>query len=285
VPGKDNAPPSDKSGTWQSAHARLAGRATICHHPRAALNAAQEGYAMTAFRTGTPLPADVLARRETLPPKPVPVALTGVDCELLPLDLARDAAILHARSNGEPITLAGRTVAAYDAEALIWRFLFAGPFADLAGLTNYLQGQIDAPNGLCLCVRERAGGTPVGVVNYMNNTPEHLKIELGGIWYSPIAQRTNANLEATMLLLRHAFGLGYRRVEWKCDALNLRSRHAALRMGFSFEGIQDAHFIIKGRNRDTAWFRILDHEWPTLEARLTALLARTPPTGAPTPPA
>lgn len=237
---------------------------------------------MTAFRTGTPLPVDVLARREALPLKPAPVSLSGEEVDLVPLDLARDAAILYARSNGEPITLGASAVAAYDTEALIWRFLFAGPFADLAGLTNYLQGQIDAPNGLCLCVRERATGTPVGIVNYMNNVPEHLKIELGGIWYSPIAQRTNANLEATMLLLRHAFALGYRRVEWKCDALNLRSRNAALRMGFRFEGIQDAHFIIKGRNRDTAWFRILDHEWPLVEAQLKALLTRTPRAAEPT---
>ncbi len=238
---------------------------------------------MTTFGTGTPLAAEVLARRETLPLKPMPVTLTGTEFALVPLDLARDAAILHARSNGEPIALGERVVAAYDAEALIWRFLLDGPFADLAGLAEYLQKQIVAPNGLCLCVRERATGTPVGVVNYINNVPEHLKIELGSIWYSPIAQRTNANLEATTLLLRHVFALGYRRVEWKCDALNLRSRKAALRMGFRFEGIQDAHFIIKGRNRDTAWFRILNHEWPTVEARLTALLARTSPTDAPTP--
>ena len=119
----------------------------------------------------------------------------------------------------------------------------------------------------------RATGGQVGVVNFMNNLPEHLKVELGGIWYSPLAQRTGANAEATYLMLRHAFALGYRRVEWKCDALNARSRHAALRMGFTFEGIQDAHFIIKDRNRDTAWFRILDSEWPAVRAHLERLLS------------
>jgi RimJ/RimL family protein N-acetyltransferase len=110
----------------------------------------------------------------------------------------------------------------------------------------------------------------LGVVNYQANVPEHLKIELGGIWYSPVAQRTGANTEATYLMLDHAFGLGYRRVEWKCDALNERSRHAAERLGFTFEGVQDAHYIVKGRNRDTAWFRMLDSEWPGVRERLRA---------------
>jgi RimJ/RimL family protein N-acetyltransferase len=112
----------------------------------------------------------------------------------------------------------------------------------------------------------------VGVTNYMNNFPQHLKVELGSIWYSPIVQRTHANTEATYLMLKHAFELGYRRLEWKCDALNERSRRAALRMGFQFEGIQDSHFIIKDRNRDTAWFRILDREWGDVKSHLEKLL-------------
>ncbi len=238
---------------------------------------------MTIPQAGTPLSADVLARRELLPLKPAAVTLVGTEFTLAPLDLARDIPTLYARSNGAPIRLNGRATAAYDAESAIWRFLLNGPFDDEAGLTEALRGQVEAANGRCFCVREQAGHTPIGVVNYINNVPEHLKIELGSIWYSPIAQRTNANLEATTLLLRHAFALGYRRVEWKCDALNLRSRKAALRMGFRFEGIQDAHFIIKGRNRDTAWFHILDHEWPAVEAQLTALLTRHPATATPTP--
>ncbi len=106
----------------------------------------------------------------------------------------------------------------------------------------------------------------------MSNDPAHLKIELGGIWYSPIAQGTGANTEATWLLLGHAFGLGYRRLEWKCDSLNTRSRRAALRMGFRFEGIQEQHRITKGRNRDTAWFRIVAEEWPAVDRRLRNLL-------------
>ena len=114
----------------------------------------------------------------------------------------------------------------------------------------------------------------MGVVNLMSNDPLNLKIELGGIWYSPIVQRTGVNTEATWLMLDHAFRLGYRRVEWKCDSLNARSRHAALQMGFRFEGIQEQHRITKGRNRDTAWFRIVAEEWPAVDARLRARIAR-----------
>ncbi|HLV37504.1 MAG TPA: GNAT family protein, partial [Spirillospora sp.] len=104
--------------------------------------------------------------------------------------------------------------------------------------------------------------------------PQHLKVELGNIWYSPIAQRTGANTEAIYLMLEHAFGLGYRRIEWKCDALNERSRRAALHLGFQFEGIQEYHYIVKGRSRDTAWFRMLDREWPDVRQRLEALLGQ-----------
>jgi RimJ/RimL family protein N-acetyltransferase len=122
-------------------------------------------------------------------------------------------------------------------------------------------------------VRDAATSTLVGVINYMANMPAHLKIELGGIWYSPLVQRTAANTEATYLLLRHAFDLGYRRLEWKADARNERSRRAALRLGFTFEGIQQFHYIVKDRSRDTAWYRILDHEWPAIRARLEGMLA------------
>jgi RimJ/RimL family protein N-acetyltransferase len=115
-------------------------------------------------------------------------------------------------------------------------------------------------------------GHQVGLLTYAANSPEHLKVEIAHVWYSPLVQRTKTNLESTYLLLRHAFELGYRRLEWKCDSLNERSRRSALRMGFRFEGIQDAHYVIKGRNRDTAWFRILDSEWPDVQKQLEAML-------------
>lgn len=219
-----------------------------------------------------PLPPEVLAKRDSLPLKPTPATLTGRYVRLEPLVVERDASALFEISNGSAIAWGERSVAAYDAEALIWRYMLDGPFNSLADMKASLQASVDASNGLCLCVFDLASGRPVGVTNFMNNVPTHLKIELGGIWYSPIVQRTQANTEATYLMLQHAFDLGYRRLEWKCHSHNERSRRAALRMGFKFEGIQDSHVIIKDRNRDTAWFRILDAEWALVKEKLERLL-------------
>lgn len=221
-----------------------------------------------------PLADDILARRTTLPLKPAPVALRGQFVQLAPLDLEQDVTTLFALSNGQPATLGQRTIGEYDAEALVWRYMPEGPFATPAELRACLQKQVDAPNGLCMCVYDLSTNQPIGAANFMSNSPEHLKIELGWIWYSPLAQRTPANTEATYLMAKHAFDLGYRRLEWKCNARNERSRRAALRMGFTFEGIQENHLIVKGCNRDTAWFRILDHEWPAVRAHLEMRLAQ-----------
>jgi RimJ/RimL family protein N-acetyltransferase len=218
------------------------------------------------------LHADVLARVRSLPLKPAPATLRGRFVWLEPLDVARDAEALFAVSNGQPIDLAGRIHAAYDAEALVWRYLFQGPFGELDPFRAYLVDQVSGADRLCLCVFEQESGQPAGVVNLMSNVPAFLRIELGGIWYSPVIQRTQANLESTYLMLVHAFDLGYRRVEWKCDSRNERSRRSAARMGFTFEGIQEQHMIIKGRNRDTAWYRILDHEWPAVRRKLEGML-------------
>ena len=223
---------------------------------------------MTTFPLDASLPKEVLALRESLPLKPAPVSHEGRYVRLRPLDLPRDLRTLHAVSNGTAISLNTRGVKAYDADTLIWRYLFDGPFAGADQLGDFLQGLIDTPNMLPFCVFDAETDSQVGVAAYTNNTPEHLKIELGHIWYSPLVQRTHANVETAYLLLMHAFELGYRRVEWKCDALNERSRRSALRIGFQFEGIQEAHFIIKGRNRDTAWFRMLDREWPSVRRKL-----------------
>jgi RimJ/RimL family protein N-acetyltransferase len=142
----------------------------------------------------------------------------------------------------------------------------AGPFATAGALRAWLTHQHEAPDGRPFVVRDKLTGTPIGVANLMANHPEHLKIELGSIWYGPIAQRTGASREVTHMLLEHVFALGYRRAEWKCDARNEASRRAALAYGFAFEGIQDAHYIVKGRNRDTAWYRMLDTDWATRRA-------------------
>jgi len=202
------------------------------------------------------LPADVLVRCDALPKKPAATTLTGARVLLEPLDLADDLAGLFAISNGEPFALGDRSALDYDSEARIWRYMAAGPFATSGALGAWLAMQEAAEDGRPFVVRDLATGTPLGVANLIANQPSHLKIELGSI-----AQGSGASREATHLLLEHVFRLGYRRAEWKCDARNEASRRAALSYGFTFEGIQEAHYIIKGRNRDTAWYRMLDHEW------------------------
>lgn len=207
------------------------------------------------------LPDDVLARRERLPVKPTEMMLTGTRVLLRPLELDRDVEALFAVSNGSPVVVGERHTAAYDADALIWRWMKAGPHADVAALRSYLGAQVAAVDMLPMVVLDRASSHPVGVAAFMSNAPGDLRIELGSIWYGPIAQGTGASREATRLMLEHVFGLGYRRVEWKCDTLNERSRRAAISYGFTFEGVQRSHYIVKGKNRDTAWYRMLDHEW------------------------
>lgn len=219
-----------------------------------------------------PLPETVLAQIARLPKKPNPVELAGRFVALRPLEVERDAEILYLHTNGQPATLGGRHIGAYDADALVWRFMSAGPFADEGEMRRYLEALQSLPDGLAFTVFDAETSSPVGIACYLANIPQHGKIELGSISYSPLVQGTLANTEASYLMLRHAFDLGYQRLEWKCDALNERSRRAALRIGFRFEGIQDAHYIIKGRRRDTAWFRLLAGEWPEARAALEARL-------------
>ena len=120
---------------------------------------------------------------------------------------------------------------------------------------------------------DRATGQPVGVASYLRIDPAAGSIEVGHINFSPLAQRTSVATDAMFLMMRHAFGLGYRRYEWKCDALNAPSRAAAERLGFTYEGLFRQATIYKGRSRDTAWYSILDREYPTLEGAYLAWLA------------
>jgi len=205
------------------------------------------------------LPAHVLALRDQLPTKTAAVTLTGTVVELRPF-VDADAEPLFAVSNGQPFTLAARSVDAYDSDELIWKWMAGSGFRDAAALCAYLAAFAANADVRTLTVCDRQTGVPIGVAIGDGNRPTDLKIELGAIWYGPIAQGTGASREATLLMLGHAFGLGYRRVEWKCDARNERSRRSALSYGFTFEGIQEQHMIVKGDSRDTAWF--LSTEWP-----------------------
>lgn len=219
-----------------------------------------------------PLSESTLHLIKTLPLKPDPVTLQGAHVYLKPLDVVRDSQALYQLSNGTPITIGNHLYPTYDSNERIWAYMNSGPFATLNDFTTYLQQSIDTPDSLPFCVFDAKTDYPIGSTSLMANMPQHLKIEIGGIWYSPVAQGTLANTESTYLMLEHVFSLGYRRVEWKCNALNIRSRRAAERIGFTFEGTQEAHYIIKGRNRDTAWFRILDHEWEIIKAKLSTSL-------------
>jgi RimJ/RimL family protein N-acetyltransferase len=119
-----------------------------------------------------------------------------------------------------------------------------------------------------------AEGAPQGVTSYLRITPEHGVIEIGHIWFGSPLQRTRAATEAIYLMARHAFDdLGYRRLEWKCNALNEPSRRAAERFGFTFEGVFRKHMLVKGKNRDTAWYAIVDDDWPAIRAAFERWLA------------
>ena len=228
---------------------------------------------MSINQPAAPLLSELeLDLRSRLPLKPAAVTLTGRIVALAPASVEEHLPALWRLSNGGAIAEAGWQHPAYDADELIWRYLHGGPFATSSEQGMALQAEIDAPDRRALAVIHRESGLPVGVVSLMSNVPAFLRIELGGIWYSPVVQRTPTNLEATYLLLAHCFALGYRRVEWKCDNRNERSKRSALRMGFTFEGIQQQHMIIKNRSRDTAWFRILSGEWAAVKKQLEGLL-------------
>jgi len=165
-----------------------------------------------------------------------------------------------------------------DEAARMWTYLAYGPWSDEASMREWLEPLPASEDPLFLAVIDHPTGDPVGIVTLMSVDPAMRHLELGNIWYVPRAQRTRANTESVYLMLREAFDeLGNRRVEWKCDALNARSRAAAERLGFTFEGIFRQHMIIKGRNRDTAWYAMLDHEWPAIRANFERWLAEDPP--------
>ena len=165
-------------------------------------------------------------------------------------------------------------VAGDPAAARTWDYLGYGPWTDKEQYLDWLRTQQASDDPLFFAIRDMESGRAVGVGTFMRITPESQSIEIGHLWFSPRLQRTPAATEAIFLLLRHAFDdLGYRRMEWKCNALNAASRRAARRFGFTFEGIFYQAAIIKGRNRDTAWYSILDGEWPAIRANFEAWLS------------
>ena len=201
-------------------------------------------------------------------------AIEGKRVKLFAMNVDRDAHELYEASNGRSYGI-DKQPQAYDAEALIWRFMFWGPFASEQEFAKTYREQCAIPNMAPLVIFDKKLQRKVGVACYSNNDPGALRIELGGIWLSPEVQGTSVNTEAIYLLLQFAFdGLGYQRVEWKCDARNLRSREAALKLGFKLDGIFPKHMIIKGRHRDTAWYGMVIDDWPAVKLHLLAKLAK-----------
>jgi RimJ/RimL family protein N-acetyltransferase len=187
------------------------------------------------------------------PSVPAREPMEGHFCRVEPLDVKRHAAGLFAAN-------------ALDVDGRIWTYLSYGPFQSLESYRDWIEADCLGGDPLFFAIVEQRTARAVGVASYLRITPASGSIEVGHINYSPLLSLTPAGTEAMVLMMNRVFDLGYRRYEWKCDALNEPSRKAAARLGFSFEGVFRQATIYKGRNRDTAWFAIIDHEWPALKA-------------------
>ncbi|WP_340119833.1 GNAT family protein [Pelagibius sp. 7325] len=197
---------------------------------------------------GAPLPG------WTARPRPPRTAMEGCFCRVEPVDPARHAADLFA-ANG------------LDTEGRNWTYLGYGPFARLEDYRAWMEKTCLGDDPLFHAIVDSASGKAIGLASYLRIDPAGGVIEVGHINYSPALQRTPAATEAMFLMMARVFDeLGYRRYEWKCDALNAPSRKAARRLGFTFEGIFRQATTYKARNRDTAWFSVIDGEWPALKA-------------------
>jgi RimJ/RimL family protein N-acetyltransferase len=199
-----------------------------------------------ALPIGAPVPG------WTARPRPPRTAMHGRYCRVEPVDVDRHAADLHAAN-----------LEAGDHSR--WTYLSAHGFDHPDAYRDWLRGMTATDDPLLHAIVDLPTGRAVGVAAYLRIDPANGVIEVGHLNYSPRLQRTRAATEAMYLMMRRAFDeLGYRRYEWKCDSLNAPSRTAARRLGFTFEGIFRQAVVYKGRNRDTAWFSIIDAEWPPI---------------------
>ncbi len=191
-------------------------------------------------------------------PALVPVTLCGRTVALEPLDAGHHAAALWQAVKGHDE---------------LWTWLPDGPYATEADLRRAIEEKQSALGAVFLAIVPTATGTAAGYASYMRMEPAQGVVEVGNILLTPGLQRTTAATEAMYLMAAHIFDrLGYRRYEWKCNAKNEPSRRAALRLGFTLEGIFRQHMVVKGMNRDTAWFSMLDREWPARKRAFEAWL-------------
>lgn len=194
------------------------------------------------------------------PPSPTRAALEGRYCRLEPLDVQRHAKALFDANSA-------------DATGQMWIYMAYGPFADRAAYRQWMTATCLSDDPLFFAIVDLVDEQPAGLASYLRIAPASGSIEVGHLQYSPKLQRCRAATEAMYLMMRYAFELGYRRYEWKCDALNAASRRAALRLGFVFEGIFRQATVYKGRNRDTAWHSVIDRDWPRLRDAFERWLA------------
>jgi RimJ/RimL family protein N-acetyltransferase len=155
----------------------------------------------------------------------------------------------------------------------MWTYLSCGPFSTLTDFREWMETTAGSRDPLFFAIVDAARERAVGIASYLRIMPGSGSIEVGYLAYSPLLQRTPAATEAIYLLMERAFALGYRRFEWKCDALNAPSRSAAQRLGFSYEGLFRQATVYKGRSRDTAWYSVIDGEWPALREAFRRWLA------------
>ncbi|UWQ45029.1 GNAT family N-acetyltransferase [Leisingera aquaemixtae] len=203
---------------------------------------------------GAPLPHWTSARA------PGHTGMAGRYCRVEPLEADRHSADLFAAFR-------------QDRSDAVWTYMPYGPFAGRDQLHAWAEAASGADAQPCFAIVNGASGKAEGVASYMRLQPAHGVIEVGGITLAPPLQQTRAATEAMYLMMARVFNdLGYRRYEWKCDALNAPSRRAAERLGFTYEGLFRQAIVYKGRNRDTAWYSVLDSEWPQLEAAFKAWL-------------
>lgn len=188
--------------------------------------------------------------------------LQGRTVRLEPLDVARHGDELFVAFQGP------------DSDPKLWDYLSVGPFPDRADFQTWLETIVKSADPLYFTIVDPQTLQPRGLISYLNIVPTNGSIEIGWVMYGAAMQRTTAATETVYLMARHAFDtLKYRRLEWKCDSLNARSRAAADRFGFEYEGLFRQHMVIKGRNRDTTWFSIIDRDWPELRQRYEAWLS------------
>lgn len=194
----------------------------------------------------------------TAPPFPPHRILEGWGCRLEPLDPVRHAADLWQAFSAD--------------DGRMFTYLGSGPFSDAEHCRRWVEHCAQQTDPQYYAIVDAAGGRALGVASYLRIAPQDGCLEVGWLHFSPALQQSRLATAAMVLLMQNAFALGYRRYEWKCDTLNLPSRRAAQRLGFSFEGIHRQVRVTQNRNRDTAWFSVLDHEWPKLQTVLTGWL-------------